>query len=141
MYRAGGQADLVQNRLRESAVVFQAIAVAAAADHAIAFATKLVLQFAARPRSILKENNSMLAGGTDPSKLASPIRGLRYQAGKCAAAQRFGNINLDLVAFSQKAQIQRAQIAGIAYSEKPHGETENALAIHPRLMQPCSGAS
>src|SRR5690349_24902358 len=44
-------------------------------------------------------------------------------------------MDLDLVAFRQKAQIQCAQIAGIAYSEKPHGKTENALAAHRVLIR------
>src|SRR5690242_14669017 len=105
MDRADGQADLLQDFLRKGAIVFKAIAVTAAADDVIAFATEPILQLAARLCSILKENDSMAAGGSNPIEFHPPVRGLRHQAGKCGAAQRFGNEDLDLVALGEQAQI------------------------------------
>src|SRR5205085_9245511 len=118
----------------ESAIVFQAIAISATTDDAITFTTKLILQFTARLCGILKENNSALVGGTNPIELGSPVVRLRHQAGKRGPAQGFANIDSDLVAFGEQTQIQRAEIAGIAYAKKPHGESENTPAAYAAAL-------
>ena len=81
------QACSAKHLLGVGAIIFQAVAVRAAADDVESLAPQLVLQLAAILRDILEQNDPILAGGTNPVELAAPIGGLLHQPGKRAAGR------------------------------------------------------
>jgi hypothetical protein len=131
------QARVAKHPLGVGTIIFQAVAVRAAADDVESLAPQLVLQLAAVLRDVLEQNDSILAGRTNPIELAAPIGRLLHQPGERAAGERVADRDLDLVPFLHQSKIKRAEIAVVADTEKAH---RSAIQPGSVAMPPCCRA-
>ncbi len=117
---AGLQSNPCKHMLRVSAIVFQAVAIGAAADHVKAVAAQSILQFAARFCDILEQDDAVIASRPDPVEFIFPVRGVRDESCHGALGERLGNGHPDVVAFGNEPLIQCAEVAGVPDPQEAH---------------------
>ncbi|MET0873611.1 MAG: hypothetical protein ABWX81_02280 [Pseudolabrys sp.] len=72
------------------------------------------------PGSILEQKDAFIAGFAYPGEFIAPVFDTCHKSGEDVAAQVLGNMNLDVVTFGKKSQIEGAQIAIVADTQKTH---------------------
>jgi hypothetical protein len=132
------QARVAKHPLGVRTIIFQAVAVRAAADDVEFRPPQLALQLAAVLRDVLEQNDTILAGGLNPVVLAAPIGRLLQHSGERARAEGCRS-RPDLVPLLDQSEVQRAEIAVVANSETASiGRSTGRVARQPRSRAPRS---